>query len=361
MWLGYRLQAACPVAASLQDARFSRRAATRLLLDPLDDPLQVRLMPMARRQEPVADQFLVGLRDFRVGQGVLVLPDPVILPFPERPEGRRRAEDPGGPGDRRRKGPPGPGRLRGGPAELPNPLAKHFHRIHVLPADALQLGRLGLPFKLGDDQVVCVNGRQLAPEQRVEHADVVSRRLGGRGRRLCGHGERPTRTGPCTEQMGKTRAGRRRSSPPCATGFPAGLEVEAQLPLRMGRSAENGHGRPSPLPERPGPATPAGDVFASGIPLAPFRRSRSRSPRTSTMPTSVMNVAAKQAMPRQSLVRRADDYVPEMRRNVGPTDRLISLGLGGCLTVAGLAGRKIEPISLLAGGYLLYRGLTGNC
>jgi len=74
-----------------------------------------------------------------------------------------------------------------------------------------------------------------------------------------------------------------------------------------------------------------------------------------------MNVAAKQAMPRQSLVRRADDYVPEMRRNVGPTDRLISLGLGGCLTVAGLAGRKIEPISLLAGGYLLYRGLTGNC
>ena len=79
------------------------------------------------------------------------------------------------------------------------------------------------------------------------------------------------------------------------------------------------------------------------------------------MPTSVMNLAAKQALPRQSTVRQAADYVPEMRRNVGPTDRLISLGLGGCLTVAGLAGRKVEPISLLAGGYLLYRGLTGNC
>jgi uncharacterized membrane protein len=79
------------------------------------------------------------------------------------------------------------------------------------------------------------------------------------------------------------------------------------------------------------------------------------------MPTSVMNVAAKQALPRESTVRQAADYVPAMRRNVGPTDRLISLGLGGCLTVAGLAGRKIEPISLVAGGYLIYRGITGNC
>jgi uncharacterized membrane protein len=79
------------------------------------------------------------------------------------------------------------------------------------------------------------------------------------------------------------------------------------------------------------------------------------------MPTSVLNVAAKQALPRHSTVRQAADYVPPIRRNVGPTDRLVSLGLGGCLTVAGMVGRKVEPISLLAGGYLLYRGLTGNC
>lgn len=78
------------------------------------------------------------------------------------------------------------------------------------------------------------------------------------------------------------------------------------------------------------------------------------------MPTSVLNVAAKQAMPRP--VRRADaNYVPHIERNVGPTERLVSLGLGTCLSVFGLTGRKLEPISLLAGGYLLYRGLSGNC
>lgn len=79
------------------------------------------------------------------------------------------------------------------------------------------------------------------------------------------------------------------------------------------------------------------------------------------MPTSVLNMAARQALPRQSTVRRAADYVPSIRRNVGPTDRLISLGLGSCLTVAGLVGRRMKPISLLAGGYLLYRGFSGNC
>src|SRR4051794_6047305 len=80
------------------------------------------------------------------------------------------------------------------------------------------------------------------------------------------------------------------------------------------------------------------------------------------MPTSVIAVAAKQAMPRQSTIRRAtNNYVPEIERNVGPTDRAVSLGLGACLTAFGLTGRKIEPFSLAAGAYLLYRSATGNC
>ena len=55
------------------------------------------------------------------------------------------------------------------------------------------------------------------------------------------------------------------------------------------------------------------------------------------MPTSVLTMAAKQAMPQQSAVRRATaDYVPRVERNVGPTERLVSLGLGTCLTVFGL-------------------------
>lgn len=81
------------------------------------------------------------------------------------------------------------------------------------------------------------------------------------------------------------------------------------------------------------------------------------------MPASVLQVAAKQALPRQSApaVRRAAEYVPHIRRNVGPTERFISLGLGTCLSVFGLTGRRVEPISLAVGGYLLYRGLAGNC
>jgi uncharacterized membrane protein len=80
------------------------------------------------------------------------------------------------------------------------------------------------------------------------------------------------------------------------------------------------------------------------------------------MPTSVANVAAKSVLPeRPAAVRKAANYVPEIRRNVGPTQRLLSLGLGSCLTVYGLTGRKVDPLALAAGGYLLYRGVSGNC
>jgi uncharacterized membrane protein len=81
------------------------------------------------------------------------------------------------------------------------------------------------------------------------------------------------------------------------------------------------------------------------------------------MPSSVLTVAAKQAVPTQTpaAIRRAAEYVPTVDRNVGPTDRLVSLGLGSCLAVCGLTGRRTDPLSLLAGGYLIYRGLSGNC
>src|SRR5689334_17071737 len=91
----------------------------------------------------------------------------------------------------------------------------------------------------------------------------------------------------------------------------------------------------------------------------PFHLSHPKEP---PMPTSVLTMAAKQAMPRQSAVRRATaDYVPRVERNVGPTERLVSLGLGTCLTVFGLTGRRVSPLALTAGGFLLYRGLAGNC
>jgi uncharacterized membrane protein len=80
------------------------------------------------------------------------------------------------------------------------------------------------------------------------------------------------------------------------------------------------------------------------------------------MPASVLTVAAKQAMPQQSAVRRyTNEYVPTAERNVAPTERLVSLGLGTCMTVFGLTGKRVSPLALLAGGYLLYRGMAGNC
>jgi uncharacterized membrane protein len=58
---------------------------------------------------------------------------------------------------------------------------------------------------------------------------------------------------------------------------------------------------------------------------------------------------------------RASDYLPHLERNVGSTERLVSLGLGTCLTVFGITGRRLSPLALAAGGFLLYRGLAGNC
>ena len=80
------------------------------------------------------------------------------------------------------------------------------------------------------------------------------------------------------------------------------------------------------------------------------------------MPASVLSVAAKQALPTDSSIRRiANEYVPNAERNVAPTERLVSLGLGTCLTVFSLTAKRTSPIALAAGGFLLYRGLSGNC
>jgi uncharacterized membrane protein len=48
--------------------------------------------------------------------------------------------------------------------------------------------------------------------------------------------------------------------------------------------------------------------------------------------------------------------------NVGESERLGSLLSGGLLLLLGLTRRSLGAISLIAaGGYLLYRGLTGYC
>lgn len=79
------------------------------------------------------------------------------------------------------------------------------------------------------------------------------------------------------------------------------------------------------------------------------------------MPTSVANVAAKSLVPADSTARRVIAQAPRLDRNVGPAERLISLGIGGGLTVAGIAGKRISPLALTAGALLLLRGLSGSC
>src|SRR5262245_18242709 len=78
-------------------------------------------------------------------------------------------------------------------------------------------------------------------------------------------------------------------------------------------------------------------------------------------PTYLLNVAAKAAVPHTPTANRRVERLPEIRRNVGTTARLVSLGLGGCLVVYGLTRRKVDPLALAVGGYLRYRGVSGNC
>ncbi len=79
------------------------------------------------------------------------------------------------------------------------------------------------------------------------------------------------------------------------------------------------------------------------------------------MPTSVLAVAAKAMTPKHSSARRIISRAPEVRRNVGPAQRLLSVGLGGGLAVASVIGPKVRPLALVSGVFLLYRGLSGSC
>lgn len=54
-------------------------------------------------------------------------------------------------------------------------------------------------------------------------------------------------------------------------------------------------------------------------------------------------------------------HIPAQRKNVADAERVISAVAGGALAGWSLLGRRIRPLTLLAGAGLIYRGLTGNC
>jgi len=73
------------------------------------------------------------------------------------------------------------------------------------------------------------------------------------------------------------------------------------------------------------------------------------------MPGTLLKVAA-------NAVAGPDSTVAKVAgTNVGNTERWVSLGVGSALLANGALGRHFNLISVLAGGYLVYRAATGNC
>jgi len=79
------------------------------------------------------------------------------------------------------------------------------------------------------------------------------------------------------------------------------------------------------------------------------------------MADTLMNMAGKAATEHFPALRQVAEYLPNPPANIADADRLISLAVGGYLTVHGLTGRRTDLLSTLVGGYLLYRAVSGHC
>lgn len=79
------------------------------------------------------------------------------------------------------------------------------------------------------------------------------------------------------------------------------------------------------------------------------------------MPNTLTNVAARKAGEQFPALRQIAEHMPHLEPNVADADRLLSLAVGGYLTVTGLTGREVNLLSTVVGGYLLYRAATGHC
>ncbi len=79
------------------------------------------------------------------------------------------------------------------------------------------------------------------------------------------------------------------------------------------------------------------------------------------MATTLLTAAVKSATGPQSRIARATRQLPTTHTNVSSTERWLSLLAGGFLTTCGVTAKGPGIVSLLAGGYLLYRAGTGNC
>ena len=79
------------------------------------------------------------------------------------------------------------------------------------------------------------------------------------------------------------------------------------------------------------------------------------------MATTLLAAATKSAAGTDSGVAHAVDKLPHLRTNVSANERWLALAAGGALVGLGATGRTPTLVSLLGGGFLLYRAITGNC
>lgn len=79
------------------------------------------------------------------------------------------------------------------------------------------------------------------------------------------------------------------------------------------------------------------------------------------MPTTLLTTAIKSVAGQDSKMARATEQLPATPTNVSSAERWVSLVAGGYLTTCGLGAKGPGLLSMLGGGYLLYRAATGNC
>ncbi|HEY1187858.1 MAG TPA: SRPBCC family protein [Gemmata sp.] len=79
------------------------------------------------------------------------------------------------------------------------------------------------------------------------------------------------------------------------------------------------------------------------------------------MAATLLTTALKSTAGLNSGVARAARDLPPARTNVGANGRWLSLAAGGTIAALCLSGRTNPVLSTVAGTYLIYRGLTGNC
>jgi uncharacterized membrane protein len=79
------------------------------------------------------------------------------------------------------------------------------------------------------------------------------------------------------------------------------------------------------------------------------------------MATTLLSAAARSMTEPSSRANRAFASLPTAFTNVSSLERWLSLAAGGLLAVRGYTGRGPSLCSSLLSGYLIYRGVTGNC